>query len=150
MHKEDQKFAASAILEGMTSISALLNSTAENDRVIQKVWIDRTKRKSKSAEIGFLTAKSHALAFPIEFVDAEDIAAHTTGSTHGGILAFCSERTIPALTPEKLLPNSFYVYLEGIEDPYNFGYTVRTLYAAGVAGVVLPPRNWMSAAGVVA
>ena len=150
MHKEDQKFAASAILEGMTSISALLNSTAENDRVIQKVWIDRTKRKSKSAEIGFLTAKSHALTFPIEFVDAEDIAAHTTGSTHGGILAFCSERTIPVLTLEKLLPNSFYVYLEGIEDPYNFGYTVRTLYAAGVAGVVLPPRNWMSAAGVVA
>ena len=39
---------------------------------------------------------------------------------------------------------------EGIEDPYNFGYSVRSLYAAGADGVILPPRNWMSAAGVVA
>jgi 23S rRNA (guanosine2251-2'-O)-methyltransferase len=40
--------------------------------------------------------------------------------------------------------------MEGIEDPYNFGYTIRSLYAAGVTGIVLSPRNWMSAAGVVA
>jgi 23S rRNA (guanosine2251-2'-O)-methyltransferase len=40
--------------------------------------------------------------------------------------------------------------LEGIEDPYNFGYSLRSLYAAGVDGVILTPRNWMGAAGVVA
>jgi 23S rRNA (guanosine2251-2'-O)-methyltransferase len=40
--------------------------------------------------------------------------------------------------------------LEGIEDPYNFGYALRSLYALGVDGIVLPERNWMSAAGVVA
>ena len=45
--------------------------------------------------------------------------------------------------------NGFYVVLEGIEDPYNFGYALRSLYAAGVDGVILTPRNWMSAAGVV-
>ena len=39
--------------------------------------------------------------------------------------------------------------IEGIEDPYNFGYAIRTLYAAGVTGIILPDRNWMSAAGVV-
>ena len=37
-----------------------------------------------------------------------------------------------------------------IEDPYNFGYALRSLYAAGVDGVILCPRNWMGAAGVVA
>ena len=150
MIKEEEKFEASDILEGMTSISALLNSTAENDRKIQKVYIDATKRKSLSAKIGFLVAKSHALGFSIEFVDAQTISSLAVGNTHGGVLAFCTPRTIPALQKEHILPDQFYVYLEGIEDPYNFGYTVRSLYAAGVAGVILPPRNWMSAAGVVA
>lgn len=40
--------------------------------------------------------------------------------------------------------------IEGIEDPYNFGYAIRSLYAFGVNGIVLSERNWMSAAGVVA
>ncbi|MBQ8433028.1 MAG: RNA methyltransferase [Clostridia bacterium] len=134
----------------MTSISAVLNAQCENDRRIEKIWIDKEKRRTKSAEIGFLVAKSHALGFPIEFVEKEQIDVIAVGNTHGGILAFCSERNLPSLTAEQILPNGFYIYAEGIEDPYNFGYTVRSLYAAGVSGIVLPPRNWMSAAGVVA
>lgn len=150
LQKEEEKFVYSDLLEGMTSISALLNSKCENDRKIQKVWIDQSKRKSKSAEIGFLTAKSHEQGFLIEFVPAEQIEALTIGNTHGGIVAFCTCRTLPVLSAEKILPDGFYVYIEGIEDPYNFGYAIRSLYAAGVTGIVLSPRNWMSAAGVVA
>ena len=148
--KEEIKFSNSNILEGMTSISALLNSEAENDRRIERVLIDASKRRSKAAEIGFLVAKSHELGFAIEFVDADVIDQATIGSSHGGIIAFCSDRTLPSLSGEKIVPNGFYVFLEGVEDPYNFGYTLRSLYAAGVSGVVLPPRNWMTAAGVVA
>lgn len=150
MQKEQDKFTASNIFEGMTSLSAILNSPEHSRRRIERVWIDRAKRRAKAREIGYLTAKSNELGFPIEFVGAEEIEAHTVGNSHGGIIAFCGERTIPALTPEAIVPNAFYVYLEGIEDPYNFGYTLRSLYAAGVCGVILPPRNWMSAAGVVA
>lgn len=150
MLKEEKRFTASDILEGMTSISALLNSDGVNDRKIEKVLIDSAKRKSKAAQIGYLTAKSHELGFPVEFVDAEEIDRLSVGNTHGGILALCTPRTIPALRTEDIRPDSFYVYLEGIEDPYNFGYAIRSLYAAGVSGVILPPRNWMSAAGVVA
>jgi 23S rRNA (guanosine2251-2'-O)-methyltransferase len=39
--------------------------------------------------------------------------------------------------------------IEGIEDPYNFGYALRSIYASGVDGIVLSKRNWLSAAGVV-
>lgn len=39
--------------------------------------------------------------------------------------------------------------IEGIEDPYNFGYSLRSLYAMGCSGIILTERNWMSAAGVV-
>ena len=138
------------ILEGMTSLSALLNSSEINDRKIIRVWIDETKKSSRRAEIGFLTAKSVELGFDLEFVSKEQIDSVATGHTSGGIIAFCTDRTLPPLTEELLEPNGFYVYLEGMEDPYNFGNALRSLYAAGVNGVVLPPRNWMSVAGVVA
>lgn len=150
MQKEKDKFTESNILEGMTSISALLNAGSENDRKLLSVYIDDSKRRSKAKEIGFLMARSKELGFEIRFVDADTIESLSIGNTHGGILAFCGERTIPTLTAAHIVPDQFYVFLEGIEDPYNFGYTVRSLYAAGVQGVILPPRNWMSAAGVVA
>ena len=138
------------ILEGMTSLSALLNSPEVNDRKILRIWIDETKRNSRRAEIGFLTAKSIERGFQLEFVSKEQIDSVATGHTNGGIIAFCTDRTLPILTGESIDPNGFYVYLEGMEDPYNFGNAIRSLYAAGVNGIVLPPRNWMSAAGVVA
>lgn len=150
IQKENEKFVASNILEGMTSISAVLNSGCENDRKIQSIWIDLDKKKSKASEISFLRAKSKELGFSIDFVSHEKIDEISVGNTHGGILAFCSERNIPVLSAESIHPKSFYVFLEGIEDPYNFGYTLRSLYAAGVSGVIIPPRNWMTAAGVVA
>ena len=138
------------ILEGMTSLSALLNSSPVNDRKIQTVWIDEAKKTSRRAEIGFLRAKSAELGFGLEFVSKERIDSVATGQTSGWILGFWTDRTLPTLTEDKIEPNGFYVYLEGMEDPYNFGNALRSLYAAGVNGIVLPPRNWMSAAGVVA
>ena len=39
--------------------------------------------------------------------------------------------------------------LDGIEDPYNFGYVLRTLYAAGADGVILPERNFFVSSDIV-
>jgi len=38
---------------------------------------------------------------------------------------------------------------EGIEDPFNFAYALRSLYAAGVDAVILPKRNFFTASDVV-
>ena len=154
MQKEEEKFRSSDILEGMSSISALLHamdgSCPANDRRILKILIDENRRDAKRREIGYLTAKSKEYGFPVAFVREEEIAALATGGTHGGILAVCTPRTLPALTADAIRPAGVYYCLEGVEDPYNFGYAVRSLYAAGADGIVLPPRNWMGAAGVVA
>ena len=148
--KESDKFVPSNIFEGMTSISALLSSSEANARRIEEIWISEEKRSSKAREIAFLKAKAKELGFSISFVPKERIEEHTVGNSHGGILAFCSDRQIPSLEASDIVEKGFYVYLEGIEDPYNFGYTIRSLYMAGVNGILLPERNWMSAAGVVA
>ena len=47
-------------------------------------------------------------------------------------------------------PLPFLLMLDGVEDPFNFGQAVRAAYAAGITGLLVRPRNWMSSAGVVA
>ena len=150
--KEESKFADSLLFEGMTSISAIINSPISNDRKIIKVMYDSSKEKSKKKELDFLRRKAKELSFEIKAVSADAIDEITIGTSHGGIIAICSDRTIPMLSDvsKDILSDGFYVMLEGIEDPYNFGYALRSLYAAGADGVILSPRNWMGAAGVVA
>ncbi len=152
--KEAEKFFDSEILEGMSSISALIKAierkSITNNRKILKILIDESKKRSKAKEISFLKAKSKQLDFEIEFVDSDIIAQMTVGQTHGGIIAECTFRSIPTLTNATLNKNGIYYFLEGVEDPYNFGYAVRSLYASGADGLILSPRNWMGAAGIVA
>ncbi len=150
--KESIKFADSLIFEGMTSISAVINSPICNDRKIIKVLYDISKEKSKRKELDFLRYRSMEMNFEIEAVLADEIDKLTIGKSHGGIIAICSDRNIPSLREslDDIKSDGFYVMIEGIEDPYNFGYALRSLYAAGADGVILSKRNWMTAAGVVA
>jgi len=143
------------IFEGMTSLSAIIQKNEENAadaRRILRVLFDRAKVKSKQRELDFLKRKSKELGFPIEYTTSQDVDQYSTGNTHGGIIAFCSEREIPTLNTQtgRITPNGVYIFLDGIEDPYNFGYALRSIYASGADGVLLSPRNWMSVAGIVA
>ncbi len=153
MKKEESRFADSLIFEGMTSIRACIHAWERgiSDRRIRRILLDGERLRKKSGEISYLKAMSCRLGFDLVTVTAEDINALTVGNTHGGIIAECTERTIPSLSEasDSIKPAGFYAMIEGIEDPYNFGYAMRSLYACGCDGVVLTPRNWMSAAGVV-
>ena len=148
--KESEKFAPSNVFEGMTSISSLLNCRCNNDRKITKILYNEDKVALKRREFDFLRHKSEEFGFALETAPLEEIEKYTIGSSHGGVIAFCTERTLKELTAECVVNDGFYFMLEGIEDPYNFGYSLRSLYAAGVNGIILPERNWMGAAGVVA
>ena len=152
MQKETTKFNTSDILEGMPSISAVINaiSLGKTDRKILSIYVDKAKKESKKKEISFLSHKAKEFNFSLEFVESELISEFTTGTSHGGIIAFCSERTLPYLTKEKIDPNGIYFMLDGVEDPYNFGYSIRSIYASGANGIILPKRNWMGVSGVVA
>ncbi len=153
MLKEETRFVNSCIFEGMTSIRAILTAidAGISDRKILKIVFDQEKLKKISKEIGYLRAVSEKYGYELQGSTAEEIDSLTVGSSHGGIIAICSERTIPSLSNNSLLPEKgFFVMIQGIEDPYNFGYSLRSLYACGCDGILLPQRNWMSAAGVVA
>ena len=151
MIKETSRQIASTVFEGMTSLSAVIESAlaGKNDRRINEVLYDRSKEKSKAKEIAYLRRMAEKLDFTVTEADAEEIDNLATGNSHGGIIARCTERTIPQLTAESLPEAGFVTMIEGIEDPYNFGYALRSIYAVGADAVILTPRNWMSAAGVV-
>lgn len=155
MEKEYNKFTESDLLEGMTSIRAVIKSFDDgiSDRKIMEIFFDESREKARYKELNYLSKISTQYGFIMTKLSTNEIDELAIGNSHGGILARCSSRTIPSLSDisiENLLQNGFFVMLDGIEDPYNFGYSLRSIYAAGADGIILPPRNWLTAAGVVA
>lgn len=152
MIKEEIKFETSAVFEGMTSIRAVISAIDNkiSDRRITTVIYDAGRKSKIAKELGYLTAVSGKYGFNLIEAPEDELNKITVGNSHGGIVAICTDRTIPRLdamsTPKD---GGFYAMLQGIEDPYNFGYSIRSLYACGCDGIILPERNWMSAAGVV-
>ena len=152
MRKESENQASNSVMEGMTSIRAILKAGGNSASKITKILYDKDKIKKIGKEVGWLTHKGEELGFAVEASSDAEMQSYTTGHSHGGIIAFTEPREIPMLGDalHQIKAKGFYVMIEGIEDPYNFGYALRSLYAFGVDGIVLPMRNWMTAAGVVA
>lgn len=131
------------ILEGAISVKAALEA---GRREIYEIFTDGRKPDRNRNYILNL-AKNKEIKITVK--SPEEISALAGGTSHGGLLAKAGERKYQ--TTEELLasPLPFFALLEGIEDPFNFGGALRSLYAAGVTGVFVPERNWCSAAGVV-
>lgn len=155
MQKETIKFQDSLCFEGSTSIRAIISGIDSeiNDRKILKIIYTDKGNDKKQKFIGYLKAVSDKYGFKLENSSEEEIDKLALGNSHGGIIAICDERTIPSLTEDnfknEISEDGFYAMIQGIEDPYNFGYALRSLYACGCDGIILGERNWMSAAGVV-
>ena len=138
--------SATTLLEGRISVAAALRSPY---RTVHRVLLraDRQDRASR-----WLQHRAHEANVPVEQVAAAEIDAVTQGNSHGGVAAVAGQRRFVDMA--SLLPqgnaSAFVVMLDGIEDPFNFGHALRALYAMGVHGLVLRPRNWMSAAATVA
>lgn len=140
------------LFEGITSISALINAKNKenNNREILKILVDKNKINTKRHQLSFIKSNASKYKYVIEYVELDVIDNLALSTSHGGFLALCGDRNYLPLVQSNINEFGFYVYLDGIEDPYNFGYTLRSLYAAGADGVILPSRNWLSSAGIVA
>ena len=134
-----------ALLEGFISVSAALQG---GHRPVYSVLIRAGKSDGQTRHLEQL---ARAARVPVERVSEDVIGAQAGGKTHGGVLArvgpyqFAVLETLAAGKPRPLV-----TMIDGVEDPFNFGASVRALYAAGADGLVLRPRNWLSAAGTVA
>jgi len=130
-------------VEGTISVKAVLTSQS---RDMETIYIENGK---KSRDISFIIHEAERRKVRVEFISADRISEITQGKTHGGVVAAVGERKKTDIEELFNVENPFIALLEGIEDPYNFGDSVRSLYAAGATGIIVPERNWLSAAGTV-
>ncbi len=135
-----------APLEGFISVTAALQG---GRRTIHSLLLKEGREDGQTRQ---LTRLAKQAGVPLSRVSAEEIGARAGGKSHGGVLAEVGPYQFTPL--EEFLTNAnaapFIAMIDGVEDPFNFGQAVRALYAAGADGLVLRPRNWLSAAGVVA
>ncbi len=134
-----------AQLEGFISVLAALQG---GHRQVYAIQLRAGKEDSQTRH---LTQTAQKLGVPVRRVSADEIEQLAGGKTHGGVLAQVGPyqfSPLDTLAAGKAHP--FVAMIDGVEDPFNFGSSVRALYAAGADGLVLRPRNWLSAAGIVA
>jgi 23S rRNA (guanosine2251-2'-O)-methyltransferase len=123
------------VLEGAVSVAAALEG---GRREVAQVLI----RADKWEKSGKLRALARRAGTRVERATAEQIDGLASGRTHGGILAEAGPLRYVDPADFARGERPFVAMLDGIEDPYNFGYAIRSLYAAGADGVVVRPREW--------
>lgn len=135
-------------LEGVISIEAALEAQS---RDIHAIFYRQSGRKKRNWQWQALQKRAEAAGIEVQAVDAVFIGERVSGQSHGGVIAQVGARRFVSLADLVAgQERPFIVMLDGVEDPFNFGQSLRALYAAGATGVVVRPRNWTTAAGVVA
>ena len=139
------------IVAGFVSVKSILES---NSREVFRILLEKdrfnsvmrsTLRAAEKRQYEILLASG----IPVTYLSAEDFSAEVSGSTAGGIAAEVGERKFLSLEEILAKKNGYFAILDGIEDPFNFGYALRSLYASGVDGVILPERNFFTATETV-
>jgi 23S rRNA (guanosine2251-2'-O)-methyltransferase len=133
------------VLEGRVSIEAALAAGVRP--VLEILATDPGDRR-----LAYLRRAAAAAEVPIRRVTPDQLRRHVTGTTHGGVIAVAGERTYLGLSDMLAAAEvpALVVMLDGVEDPYNYGQAVRSVYAAGADGLIVRPRSWEQAAGIVA
>ena len=133
-----------AHLEGFISVQAALQG---GHRTVHGIQLRHGKEDGQTRA---LEQAARRRGIPLTRVSAEEIEQLAGGKTHGGVLAQVGPYQFAELSSLAAGKAPFVAMIDGVEDPFNFGSSVRALYAAGADGLVVRPRNWLSAAGIVA
>lgn len=120
-----------SIIEGAIATKAAL---ASRYRRVSKIYISYNKSGS---DVNFITHQAQLKHIEVEKVTPDVIENLAKGKTHGGIVAEVSERKLQSLTSLLYREQPFLALVEGVEDSYNLGYVIRSLYAFGCDGIIL-------------
>jgi len=130
-------------IEGAVAVEAVLQT---GSRDVAAVAVRQDRYDSAAARVQHLARERGVSP---ERVPAAVIAERLPEGAASGIIAHVGPRRLVALDDLLAGPRCVVVMLDGVEDPFNFGQAVRSLYAAGIDGLLVRPRNWLSAAATV-
>ena len=131
------------MIEGNISVKAVLQA---RKRDVTIVYVDE-KKKDKDTNYILRLAKEQNV--PIKLLPREEIDALALGKTHGGLLAEANNRPYEKIEDYLIKETPFFALVEGVEDPFNLGYIMRTLYSAGCDGLFLPKRDWSKVEDII-
>ncbi|MBQ3418801.1 MAG: RNA methyltransferase [Erysipelotrichaceae bacterium] len=123
------------IVEGAIGVKACINNSK---RDIDIVYIDAHK---KTKDFNYIRKIIKEKNITYKEIKSDDFINITNGKSHGGIVAMVKERRYDELTDGDIF------YLDGIEDPFNLAYIIRTLYAFGIKNIILPKRDYSNMEG---
>ncbi len=119
---------------GITGIIAVKAAVMAGNRAVKTVLLDTEKR----SDPGFsaFARRAGEMGHGVEWLPSQALQERA-GEGCQGAAALVGPRRMKPLAELLTLPQL--VLLHGVEDPYNFCDALRSLYAAGVDGVILPP-----------
>ena len=123
-------------LEGRISVKAAMLA---GNRTVSRIYV---RDDLNDRDTSFILHRAEERGIPTERMSEAQINDMAQGKTHGGILADAGERTFQELSACLENDCPFVVMLEGVEDPFNLGYVIRSLYSAGCTGLILRNRDW--------
>lgn len=114
-----------------------------------KLFIQEDIKGRRIDEVKQLAQK---LSVPIQFVPKSKLDQLTERGNHQGVVLGVTPFSY--LSVEELLNTiaseaPFFLILDGIEDPHNFGSILRTADAAGVDGVIIPKHRAVGITSIV-
>ena len=131
------------ILEGWISVYAAIKGGI---RKIRRIYIDSKKNLPHLRD---LRLSAEAAGTRVEIVDRQRIEEKASGNSHGGVIALAEERQYTEIESLVNGGEPLIFMIDGVEDPFNLGYAMRSLYAFGADGIVLRTRNWSRSEAVV-
>lgn len=134
----------SALIANSRKVYAVLLDRARYDKVMKGKYHQAEKR-----QYSLLKRVCSEKSVPIRFTSFDGREAEL-GFESGGIAAEVGERIYTSEEQLLSLEKPYLAALDGIEDPYNFGQVLRSFYASGVDGVIVPKRNFFTASAIVA
>lgn len=141
------------IFEGFNAVKSAICGIESNvtRRRVLRVLFSKKRISKKRYELSWLKGRAEMHGFELILCDEDDVTAICSTDTHGGVVGIFSARSSGSVEDlaNDASGNDWFLALEGIEDPYNLGFSIRSAYAFGCAGIVLPQRYIFGADGVV-
>lgn len=129
---------------GLIPVQAVIEGGA---RPIRRMLVQDDRLDGVTAR---LQQSARERGIPFKRVPEAEMGQVYGSDRHGGILVEVGPRhflSLGALLAPSDVAGIF--MLDGVEDPFNLGQAIRSLYAAGATGLVLRERNWLAASEVV-
>ena len=115
-------------------------------RQVDHVSVSREREVRRDARLDAVMDLCRAARIRVTMEPREQLTRHAKTDAHQGIVAFLRERKFLALEDLLNAPPArsnwhFFLALDGVEDPHNYGALLRSADGAGVDGVVVPERR---------